>query len=153
MKKKLSAEFWFGLGAILFGIFVIMQSKKLPQVKTGISPGDYPSFVAYIVIILGVVQAVKAFVSQSVIVGGENAYNPKQAANVAILIGGTFLYVFLMKYIGFLFLSPFFLMFLFGMFGYKNKKKGVVISISVSVVIYFLFMYAFQILLPRFNLF
>ncbi len=153
MKKKLSVEFWFGLGAILFGIFVIIQSKKLPQVKTGISPGDYPSFVAYIIIFLGVVQAVKALVVRNVTIGTEITYNPKQASNVAILIGGTFLYVFLMKYIGFLFLSPFFLMFLFGMFGYKNKKKGIVISVSVSAVIYFLFMYAFKILLPRFNLF
>jgi len=153
MKKKITADFWFGLGAVLFGIFVFVQSKKLPQAKMGIGPGDYPAFVAIIIISLGLIQAVKALLSDASAAQQGEAFDARRAKKVFLLVFGTFAYVFLMKYVGFLLLSPFFLLFLFWMFGYSNRRKAIVISITVSVVLYFLFMYAFQVLLPRFSLF
>lgn len=153
MKKKITADFWFGLGAVLFGIFVFVQAKKLPQAKMGIGPGDYPAFVAIVIISLGLIQAVKALLANNSSAQTREAFDAQRAKKVFLLVAGTFAYVFLMKYVGFLLLSPFFLLFLFWMFGYSNRRKSIVISITVSVVLYFLFMYAFQVLLPRFSLF
>ncbi|MDX9984949.1 tripartite tricarboxylate transporter TctB family protein [Sphaerochaeta sp.] len=153
MKKKITADFWFGLGAVLFGIFVLVQAKKLPQAKMGIGPGDYPAFVAIVIISLGLIQAVKALLSDASAAQQGEAFDARRAKKVFLLVFGTFAYVFLMKYVGFLLLSPFFLLFQFWMFGYSNRRKAIVISITVSVVLYFLFMYAFQVLLPRFSLF
>lgn len=153
MKKNITSDFWFGLGAILFGIFVLVQSKKLPQARMGIGPGDYPAFVAIVIISLGLIQAVKALLSDASAAQQGEAFDARRAKKVFLLVFGTFAYVFLMKYVGFLLLSPFFLLFLFWMFGYSNRRKAIVISITVSVVLYFLFMYAFQVLLPRFSLF
>ena len=153
MKKNITSDFWFGLGAILFGIFVFVQSKKLPQARMGIGPGDYPAFVAIVIISLGLIQAVKALFFGSSAAQANEAFDAQRAKKVFLLVAGTFAYVFLMKYVGFLLLSPFFLLFLFWMFGYSNKKKAIVISITVSMVIYFLFLYAFQVILPRFSLF
>ncbi|SMP40608.1 Tripartite tricarboxylate transporter TctB family protein [Sphaerochaeta associata] len=153
MKKNITSDFWVGLGAILFGIFVFVQSKKLPQAKMGIGPGDYPAFVAIIIISLGLIQAVKALLANNSSAQTREAFDAQRAKKVFLLVSGTFAYVFMMKFMGFLLLSPFFLLFLFWMFGYSNRRKAIVISITVSVVIYFLFMYAFQVLLPRFSLF
>ena len=153
MKKKITADFWFGLGAVLFGIFVLVQAKKLPQAKMGIGPGDYPAFVAIVIISLGLIQAVKALLTNNSSAQTREAFDAQRAKKVFLLVAGTFAYVFLMKYVGFLLLSPFFLLFLFWMFVYSNRRKAIVISITVSVVLYFLFMYAFQVLLPRFSLF
>ena len=153
MKKNITSDFWFGLGAVLFGIFVLVQAKKLPQAKMGIGPGDYPAFVAIVIISLGLIQAVKALFTKDSSTRASEAFDAQRAKKVFLLVAGTFAYVFLMKYVGFLLLSPFFLLFLFWMFGYSNRRKAIVISITVSVVLYFLFMYAFQVLLPRFSLF
>lgn len=153
MKKKVTSDFWFGLGAILFGLFVFIQSKKLPQAKMGIGPGDYPAFVAIVIMFLGLLQAGKALFANNSAAQADEAFDAQRAKKVFFLVLGTFAYVFLMKYLGFFLLSPFFLLFLFWMFGYSNRKKAIVISITVSVVIYFLFVYAFQVLLPKFSLF
>jgi len=119
----------------------------------GIGPGDYPAFVAIVIISLGLIQAVKALLSDASAAQQGEAFDARRAKKVFLLVFGTFAYVFLMKYVGFLLLSPFFLLFQFWMFGYSNRRKAIVISITVSVVLYFLFMYAFQVLLPRFSLF
>jgi bacteriorhodopsin len=64
-----------------------------------------------------------------------------------------FLYIFWVRYIGFLFLTPFLILSLLYLFDYKELVKGILISIGVTLVLYVLFYSIFKVPLPTFSLF
>ncbi len=146
MKKTNRADFWTGISLIVLGILVWIITRDMPTTELGINPGSYPRFIGMLLVILGIIESV------SNIKGGYpekgEKVDWKKFSLTAILAVGTFVYVKLLKLVGFPILTPFFMFGVMKLFGYKNNLKGAIISVIFAEGIFFLFYKVFMIFLP-----
>ena len=151
MKKNRFADLIIGVLMIALGIAVMVLSGNLAQAKVGLGPAGYPRAVAIIMLVLGLVMVV------STLIKGMPKLVWKPDRQMFLRVAGTvvvsFIYLWLLNQIGFLFLTPFYLFALMWIFGYQNLKVAALASIGSSVVIYLLFTKAFMVFLPEFALF
>ncbi len=151
-KENKFSNVCLGLGFVILGAVVLSLAGQLQVVKRGIGPGGYPRVVAVMMIILGGV-----LVLENVIGGFPKPVfaleNARGWLKTLTLIVGTLVYISLMRKLGFLLLTPFYMGFTLVMFGHKDWKRVVVISVSTTVIVYLLFVKVFMIFLPSFRLF
>ena len=151
MKKNQFADLMIGLLLVVLGIAVLILSGGLAQAKVGLGPAGYPRAVAVIMLVLGLIMVI------SKLAQGLPKLDWKPDKQATIRVVGTvvisFIYLWLLSHIGFLFLTPFYLFTLMWIFGYQNLKVAALASIGSAVVIYLLFTKAFMVFLPEFSLF
>lgn len=151
MKDTRAADLGAGLGFTILGAIVIYLAADLQRMPRGIGPGGYPRVVGVMMIALGLIQVgrilVKGMPSLSFSV------DTRPVFQVAATLAGAFVYVYAVKYLGFLLLTPALLYLLLMLYGYRKYFKAAVISIGVSTVIYIVFAKIFMIFLPQFTLF
>jgi len=80
-------------------------------------------------------------------------YSFKDLKKIFLLTLLCFLYVYLVSYIGFLYLTPFLMMATLYLFGYKKWIFGVIISIVFTILVYYVFFSIFKVPLPLPSLF
>lgn len=146
MKKTNRVDFWTGIGLAVLGVFVWIVTSDMPKTDLGINPGSYPRFIGVLLVILGFFEAI------SNLKGGYpekgEPVDWKKFSLTAILTVGTFVYVKLLKLVGFPILTPFFMFGVMKLFGYENNLKGAIISLIFSEGIFLLFYKVFMIFLP-----
>lgn len=151
MKDTRVADFGAGLAFAVLGAIVIYLAADLQSMPRGIGPGGYPRVVGAMMIALGLVQVGR--VLSAGLPSLSLSVNPRPVALVAATLVGAFVYVYAVRYIGFVILTPVLLYFLLMLYGYKKYLRAAVISIGVSTVVYVVFAKIFMIFLPQFTLF
>ena len=146
MKETRQVDVWTGVGLMVVSIGVWVLTADLPTPKRGIGPGQYPRVIASTLFILGLVQFLsniaKGYPKQTA------AIQWKQIGRAGLLALMAFVYVRLLKPIGFPLLTPFFLYATIVLFGYKKKKTAAIVSIGATAVIFLLFNVVFMVFLP-----
>src|SRR5690554_5984612 len=146
MKETKRVDFWTGIGLMAISVAVWLLTAELPTPKRGIGPGEYPRVISATMFILGLVLSITN------IIGGF----PQKAKNIqwlhlrrALLMAVmAFVYVRLLKPIGFPLLTPFFMFATIKLFGYQNNKMAIIVSVLSTAVIFLLFNVVFMVFLP-----
>lgn len=147
MKDTGRVDFWAGIGLIASSLAVWAMTANLMKVERGIGPGDYPRVIAVMLFILGVCMTVTNCIH------GYSRSNVekiewKGLLRTAILAVGAFVYVWLLPWVGFPLLTPFFLFGTIKLFGYKKNLTAALVSIETTAVLFLLFNIVFMIFLP-----
>lgn len=145
-----AADFWIALAVALVAVVFLVQANAMPKSQRGIGPGDYPRIICYVLIVLSALQIVKIIAECKCIplIDFKNT-NVRYLVRALIMFVMTWLYYFLLKKVGFLLLTPFFMFGAAVLFGYKKKIKLAVISVVFPTALYFLFVKVFMVILPR----
>ena len=140
-----------GIFLMLFASYWFYEANKMMKVDLGIGPGGYPMFVSTGLFIMGLILTI-----QSIIKGipkPEGKIEKKAALRVVVFVIVTFAYVQLMRYVGFLLLTPFYMFFACCFFEYRKKIIAAIASVCVPVVLFVVFRMVFYVALPTFKLF
>lgn len=151
MKDTRICDLCVGLGFIAAGAVVLNLAGELQKMPRGIGPAGYPTVVAALMIVLGGAQAVRSLAGGWP--GFSFAPDYRAAVKVLAVIVVAFAYVWLVRYLGFLILTPFLLFFLMYLFNYRKYAKAALASVGVSVCTWVVFAKIFQIFLPACTLF
>ena len=151
-KETILADFIMGILFMLVAVYWFFEANKMLEVDLGIGPGGYPKFVSTCFFILGFILVV-----QSLIKGLpkkiEGKINRKELSRLVIFAVVTYVYVLLMKFVGFNLLTPVYLFFGSWYFGYRKYLIAAISSIGLTVGIHFVFRVIFMVMLPEFRLF
>ena len=153
MKENKSADFLIGIGIAVFGAVVVILSRTLPTAPLGLGSRGYPTFVAILMIILGIGLALPIVLRGEVKLQFSGLKDKRAAAKIAACAVMTFAYVYLLNFFGFMLLTPFFLFALMMLFEYRKYIPAAVVSILMTASVYFLFTRVFYVFLPKFKLF
>lgn len=143
-------DFFSGIGIMVFSAIVFILADAMPKAELGIGPGDYPQFFAVFLFVLGLMLSVQSYIRG--MKQGKKLYTKSGIFLIGTLLVLTFAYIGLMPYIGFLFLTPFYLFAAMLLFGSKQYIVVTAVSIGFSVGIHWIFTSVFQVILPRFTL-
>lgn len=153
MKENKTADFLIGVGVVAFGVAVLLLSRALPTAPLGLGSRGYPMFVGVLMVILGLALAVPVALRGEVKFPLNGLKDKKAAVKIVLCAALTFLYVYLLRYIGFLLLTPVFLFVLMMLFEYRKYLLAGVVSVVTTVSIFYLFTRVFYVFLPKFKLF
>lgn len=109
----------------------------------------YVKFLAYA---LGIAATIQLFFSFS-IDSNQKIIFAKEPKKFFILIVLLILYVWIMRYIGFIISTLIFLPYTMRFMGYKKVIKSIIISVGVTLFVYILFVKMFEIQLPEATIF
>jgi putative tricarboxylic transport membrane protein len=151
MKKTRRADFGMGLGFMALAVFVFISANQMMHVEKGIGPGDYPKVVAAGLFILGAVLSADSFLRG--FPPRTEKINRKAVCRLVIFIAVTFVYLWSMRFLGFIAATPLFLFFGIYFFGYRKWLTMAAVSIGVTASIYVVFRIIFLVMLPVFRLF
>lgn len=145
-------DFFSGICIMIFSGIVYMLAEDMPKAELGIGPGDHPQFIVIILFILGLALAVQSYFKK---VSQENKklYTKDNLIKVIAMLVLTFAYIQIMPYIGFLYLTPIYLLAAMLLFGMRNWLVSISVSIVFSVAMYWIFTTVFYVMLPEFTLF
>ena len=132
-------------------VLVYILTLGMAKVPLGIGPGDYPRVIAAGLFILGGIQAIQGWRKGSPSL--KVLYPSGMLKRVFGLVLMTFIYVKLLGYLGFLYLTPFFMFAAMYYFGMQKTVTSSIISVTMTVAIYAVFKIVFHVPLPRFTLF
>ena len=136
---------------MIIAVVVFFLTINMPKVPLGIGPGEYPRVVGLGLFILGGILAVQSRHKGSPSI--KDLYPAGSLKKVCVLAGVTFIYIKLLEYLGFVLLTPVFLVCVMLLFGERRLYISVPISLGVTLGIYYVFHNVFHVLLPRFTLF
>ncbi len=145
-----AADFWVSLLVIAISIIFFVQASDMPKSDRGIGPGDYPKIICIVLFVLGMIQLVTTVVKcKGIPLIDFKTVQGRYLFRAAIMLAMTIAYYMLVKKVGFVLLTPFYLFGSFMLFGYKRKILAAIIAVVFSVVIYILFVRVFMVILPR----
>jgi putative tricarboxylic transport membrane protein len=151
MKKTAFADMATGIFLMLLSAYWFHEANKMMTVELGLGPGDYPKVVSTGLFILGFILTV-----QSVIKGFPKPsfkIDKKAILRLVIFVAVTFIYVQLLRTLGFILLTPFYLFFGCWFFGYRRLIIAAIASVGVTAFVYVVFRMIFMVILPQFRLF
>jgi hypothetical protein len=151
MKNTRRADLVMGLLFVFLAIFWFIEAEKMLKVEVGLGPGDYPKVVAAGLFVFGLLLAASSLLAGLPEKGGD--MDRKAAFRLAVFVAVTIVYVQLMKSLGFLLATPFYLFFGMCFFGYRRRVAAAVGSIGMAAAIYVVFRMIFQVMLPECRLF
>jgi hypothetical protein len=140
-----------GVVLMLIAAYWFLEANRMAKVDLGIGPGGYPMFVSSILFLLGFLQILKNVIKGLPKPVGN--INQKAIMRTVVFVVATIVYVWLMRYLGYLLLTPLYLFFACCWFCYRKKITAAIASIGVTAVVYFIFRIIFLVPLPRFRLF
>jgi hypothetical protein len=151
MKKTRRADFGMGIGFMALAVFVFVIANGMMKADKGIGPGDYPKVVAVGLFILGAILSIDSFLRGFPKITEKFSFKP--VARMLVFLAVTVLYVQLMRFLGFILLTPFYLFFGMYYFGYRKWLTMVLVSVLVTAAIHGIFREIFLVMLPSFRLF
>jgi putative tricarboxylic transport membrane protein len=151
MKNTRRADLVMGLLFVFLAIYWFVEAEGMLKAEVGLGPGDYPKVIAVGLFFLGLMLTISSLFEG--LPKKEGRMDRKAAARLTVFVAATILYVQLMKPLGFLLSTPFYLLFGIEFFGYRKHVIAVVGSISMTAAIYVVFRMIFLVMLPEFRLF
>jgi len=151
MKKAQPADLFLGILFMLLAAFWYYHASQFRIAERGIGSGGYPKFVSASLFFLGLILTV-----QSLIKGLsklEIKIDRKAAVRQIIFFASTFAYIELLRYLGFIVITPLYLFFECWLFGYRKYISAAVMSIGLTAGLYIVFRMIFFVMLPEFRLF
>ena len=152
MNKTKTADLIVGIGVMALGVFVVNYANGLPSQGHGLGSAGYPRILGIFLVFLGLLQTVVALKSRGTI-QFRLPKDKREAGMVILAIVITYLYIFLMRHVGFLYLTPIYLFVTMMLFGYRKIVIAAISSIAISVGVFYLFTRVFFIFLPTGTLF
>lgn len=143
------ADFSIGVGTTLLAICIYLSANQLPVVEIGLGAGGFPKFIAIVLGVMGIILAIKSFYRMRQGDQDVKKLELKELINVAILAASFALYVFVVRYLGYLITTPIFFFLFMLIYGERKWIKMGIISVSFTLVVYFLFEKIFYIILPH----
>lgn len=150
MRLRFSWDTGIGIGIVLFGFFILINALNMPNMPLGLGPGDFPEIVSIGLIICGIILAIQSIGKME---KTKKMYSANSLRDILILIFLSLLYVYLVSYLGFLYLTPFLMFATMYLFGYRKIPYAIVISIIFTLLVYYVFYGIFKVPLPQFSLF
>lgn len=142
------ADLTIGIGTIIFAIVIFITANQMPESTTGLGAGGFPKFIAIGLGIMGFMLALKSFYKIKLGDRDKQKVTLKELLNVAKLVVAVGLYIFVVRYVGFLITTPiFFFLFMF-IYGERKWKQMVIVSVIFGVALYVIFEKIFQVMLP-----
>ena len=164
MNNTRRVDFFTGIGFMAVGVYVFISANGFLQVERGIGPGDYPKVIAAGLFILGAILSASSFLRG--FPKQKEKINWKPALRLAVFTAVTLAYIQLMKILGFIVLTPFYLFFGMYFFGYHRRTHDqkavpkyrrwltmILVSILVTAAVHIIFRELFLVMLPVFRLF
>lgn len=147
-------DFFVGLFVMVFASVGHYMAGKLQTAPKGLGPGDYPMVILRVLFILGAILTGYAFYMHKKKSRPEGKkFEKGEFKQVFILFACVALYIKLVAYFGFIFLTPFFMFAMMYIFSLREWIRMTVISVVGTALIYIVFNNYLYVLLPRFNLF
>ncbi len=147
-------DFISGIVLMVFSVAAHRMADRLPPVPKGLGPGDYPKVIVTILFILGLILSGNAYyTARKKSWEGKKSYAKEEFKQVFLLVLCIAVYIKLVGYMGYLYLTPFFVFAMMYLYGLRTWVKMGVISLVTGVFTYVLFNNYLYVLLPRFNLF
>ncbi len=145
-----AADLWIAIGVMIVSIVLFRNASAMPKAARGIGPGDYPKIICAVLIVLCSVQIIRILAEcRGLPLIDLKSINGKYLLRAFAMIALSWLYYSFLKKVGFLLLTPVFLLASFILFGYRKWIRAVLYSIGFSTGIYFLFVKVFLVLLPK----
>ena len=151
MKKTLFVDMMTGIVLMLVSAYWFIEASRMMKVDLGIGPGGYPMFVSAGLFLMGLILTIKSI--KNGLPKPEGKIDWKVTKRIAIFVVASFFYVWAMRYLGFILLTPFFIFFACWFFQYKRKIVAAITSIAVTAVLFVVFRHFFFVPLPDFRLF
>ena len=151
MKKAQYADLIMGIFFMLLAAFWFYHASQMRQVELGIGPGGYPKFVSVGLFLLGLVLTVQTLIKG--LPKWEAHINWKSLFRQFVFFAVTLAYIRLMRYMGFVLLTPFYLFFQCWFFGYRKYLIAAIMSVALTAGIFVVFRLIFFVMLPAFRLF
>lgn len=148
MSKK--ADFISGLIFFAVGLIFFLNTLGMKKPRLGLGSAGFPRLVTFCLILCAVILMVKALIARRKV---EQPVRMKRSFVLSFL-GCAFLfvlYVYLLRRLGFLILTPFFLFFAMYFFGARRYVMNAVLSVVTSLALYYVFTLVFKVPLPRFS--
>ncbi|MCG8482940.1 MAG: tripartite tricarboxylate transporter TctB family protein [Clostridia bacterium] len=152
---KEKKDFFSGLFFLVFGIGMYIYSYSIPNpTQAGVGAGFLPRMVGAIFVILSIALIVSTKIEMKRMTkeaAKEVKKNKIDKRSVLLSIGALFIYVILLKSVGFILMSILYLFVVINLLS-PNEKRNlplfIIISIVVPVGVYFLFVKGFDLMLP-----
>ena len=153
MKGTKTVDLLTGIGFFILGLAVFFYSRGLPTARHGLGSGGYPMLVGILLAVMGLIQAAATLAQKGLPFEFPITKNKRSLISIAAVVGVTFLYAYLLRYLGFLLSTPFYLFGAMMLFGYRRYILAGIVSVCMSVGVFYLFNRVFFIFLPTFRLF
>jgi hypothetical protein len=157
------ADFFTGIGIVIFSSVMFgIASRMPPAASYGLGPGGYPMLVTGTLAVLGAILSLQGWQRMRRLArdtpageqgGAKKAITLKELRGMVFLALSFWLYVFLMKYLGYLVTTPVFLFLFLLQYGDRKWLRMVLVSLGATALSWALFAYAFRIFLPDFYFF
>jgi hypothetical protein len=159
------ADFFTGVGIVIFSAVMFVVAGRMPPTASfGLGPGGYPMLVTGVLIALGTILAIQGWVetrraarqaaqsegSAPGTVPKKSLFVLRELQGIAILAISFWLYVFLIKYLGYLITTPIFLFLFLLQYGDRKWLRMILVSVITTATTWVIFVYAFRIFLPDF---
>lgn len=142
------------ISAVVFvgSLILFFEARKFEghDVYAKLGPAYWPEFLLVCLMILSLLVAVDAFRARrkkDEKKGG--ASPPTSKARLLLAVGFILLYFFLLKWVGFITLTPFFLVAFMYLLGEKNKAWMIGVSLGLTALVVYVFTKAMYVPLPR----
>ncbi|MDR2451940.1 MAG: tripartite tricarboxylate transporter TctB family protein [Candidatus Accumulibacter sp.] len=150
MKNTRRADLVMGLLFVFLAIFWFVEAQSMVQVDAGLGPGDYPKVVAAGLFFFGLLLTISSLLAG--LPKKEGVMDRKAALRLIVFVAATIAYVQLMKPLGFVLTTPFYLFFGIWFFGYRKYVIAAVCSVGMTAAIHVVFRMIFQVMLPELRL-
>jgi len=152
MNNTKTADLVLGIGICVLGVAVFVAARSLPSARFGLGSGGYPMLVGVLLAGMGALQAILTIAKGGINFQISPPKDMRGSIKITAITVSTFIYVYLLNYLGFLLLTPFYLFGTTILFGYRRYLLAAMISICVTVSIHVMFTRVFMIFLPTFRL-
>lgn len=135
---------------IIISIFVFVISCTFPAGSNGaLGPGFFPKVLSIIVMILSSIELITSGKSDKDESEKEEQFFFKESLRVWVALVIIIIYLISLKYIGFLIMTPLYLIIMFLYFKTKNIITLIGIPIGITCILYFIFMILLKVQLPH----
>lgn len=166
-------DFFTGIGIVIFSAVMFGIASRMPSPASfGLGPGGYPMLVTGVLAALGIVLAIQGWLQAHGAGRKDAAVSTQKAAwtdapqespapakkilslkelrGLVVLAATFWLYIIVMKYLGYLITTPIFLFVSLLQYGDRKWLRMILVSLITTAASWALFTYAFRIFLPDF---
>ncbi|BER92973.1 tripartite tricarboxylate transporter TctB family protein [Thermatribacter velox] len=147
------ADLGIGFSLLCVSVFLLIQAMELPRSHVGISPGLFPSIAFLGLIILNLALVFRSWrkKAEKKEVPASLGLNLRSLGKIALFAAFAWLYITLLRPLGFVYASSIFFWMIFILAGVEQWGKALLFSFLSSVLVYLIFYRIFMVVLPRPN--
>lgn len=147
------ADLVIGFSLFCVSLFLLIQAMGLPRSHVGISPGLFPSIAFLGLIILSLALILRSIKkrreAKEETVSVPWSLNIGSLSKIALFVVFAWLYIVLLRPLGFVYASGIFFWIIFILTGVRNWGKALLFSFGSSILAYLIFYRVFMVVLPR----